>query len=199
MEGLDGHFSNGKLQYKIFAAGIGWATGLILRKAPISGSSTTRTLLPLFSFDNAIFIPPCIVCKYCDIVFASHFLCPKWAAARQTGSKSKSKVQEPNIATGLRNASIYTNRSFTGTFLSRRIGTPWKQPAIGDCCLKSFFQLSRHGGCIQAIRVPPNPFFFSEEKKSMFRKLIFVFLTETLEGCSSTLCQCFLTHLHVES
>ena len=45
---------------------------------------------PLFSYDNdAIFISSCIVCKYCHIVFASHFLCPKWAAARQTGSKSK--------------------------------------------------------------------------------------------------------------
>ena len=93
MEGLDGHSSNGKLQYKIFAAGIGWATGLILRKAPISGSSTTMTLFPLFSYDNdAIFISSCIVCKYCHIVFASHFLCPKWAAAWQTGSKSKSQV-----------------------------------------------------------------------------------------------------------
>ena len=90
VDGLDGHFSNGKLQYKIFAAGIGWATGLMLRKAPIFGSSTTRTLFPLFSYDNAIFISSCIVCKYCHIVFASHFLCPKWAAARQTGSKSKS-------------------------------------------------------------------------------------------------------------
>ena len=43
----------------------------------------------LSSYDNdAIFISSCIVCKYCHIVFASHFLCPEWAAARQTGSKS---------------------------------------------------------------------------------------------------------------
>ena len=77
---------------KIFAAGIGWAPGLILRKAPISGSSTTRTLFPLFSYDNdAIFISSCIVSRYCHLVFAFHFLCPKWAAARQTGSKSKTK------------------------------------------------------------------------------------------------------------
>ena len=92
MEGLDGHFSNGKLQYKIFVAGIGWAPGLILRKAPISGSSTTRILFLLFSYDNAIFISSCISCKYCHIVFASHFLCPKWAAAQQTGAKSKKKM-----------------------------------------------------------------------------------------------------------
>ena len=59
-------------------------------------SSTTRTLLTLFSYDSdAIFISSCIVCKYCDIVFASHFLCPKWAAARQTGSKSKKKSVPP--------------------------------------------------------------------------------------------------------
>ena len=58
----------------------------------ISGSSTTRTLFPLFRYDNdAMFISSCIVSKYCHIVFASHFLCPKWAAARQTGSKSKSQ------------------------------------------------------------------------------------------------------------
>ena len=68
VEGLDGHFSNGKLQYKFFAAGIGSASGLILRKATISGSSTTRTLFPLFSYDNdAIFISSCIVCKYCTL------------------------------------------------------------------------------------------------------------------------------------
>ena len=87
VEGLDSYFSNGKLQYKIFAAGIGWATGLTLRKTPIYGSSTTRTLFPLFNYD-AIFISSCIVCRYC-LVFASHFLCPERAAARQTGSKSK--------------------------------------------------------------------------------------------------------------
>ena len=93
MEGLDGHFSNGKLQYKNFCRWHRLGDCLILRKAPISGSSTTRTLFPLFSYDNdAIFISSCIVCKCCHIVFASHFLCPKWAAARQTGSKSKVKV-----------------------------------------------------------------------------------------------------------
>ena len=110
MDGLDGHFSNGKLQYKIFAAGIGWASGLMLRKAPIFGSSTTRTLFPLFSYDNAIFISSCIVCKYCHIVFAPHFLCPKWAAARQTGSKSKKnkiKIQQFFVYKMLNQHDIY--------------------------------------------------------------------------------------------
>ena len=73
----------------------------MLRKAPIFGSSTTRTLFPLFSYDNAIFISSCIVCKYCHIVFASHFLCPKWAAARQTGSKSKSKKDLCKLLPGI--------------------------------------------------------------------------------------------------
>lgn len=41
--------SYGKLQYKIFAAGITGATGLTLPETPISGSNTTPTSFPLSS------------------------------------------------------------------------------------------------------------------------------------------------------
>ena len=49
VEGLDAHLPNGKLQYKIFAAGITGATGLTLPETPISGSNTTPTSFPLSS------------------------------------------------------------------------------------------------------------------------------------------------------
>ena len=67
MEGLDHHFSNGKLQYKMFVAGMGGATGWILPKTLISGSSVTWILFPLIS-DDVIFTFLCIICL--DIVFA---------------------------------------------------------------------------------------------------------------------------------
>ena len=37
-------------------------------------------------------ISSCIVskyCRYCHIVFASHFLCPRWTPARQAGSRTQ--------------------------------------------------------------------------------------------------------------
>ena len=54
MGGLDVHFFNGKLLYKIFAAGTTYATGLTLPEAPTLGSNTTPTPFPLAS-DDVIF------------------------------------------------------------------------------------------------------------------------------------------------
>ena len=70
MEDLDGHFANGKFQYNIFAAGIRWATGLILPETLIFGSNTTPTSFPLFS-DDVIFTLSCIVCTYNVLRFSS--------------------------------------------------------------------------------------------------------------------------------
>ena len=47
VESLDAHFSNGKLHYKIFAAGITWAPGLTSPETTISGSNTIPTPFPL--------------------------------------------------------------------------------------------------------------------------------------------------------
>ena len=87
MEGLDVFSSNGKLQYKFFAAGITWTTGLTLPETPISGSNTTPTPCPLPNDDFPFHV--FIRNLYIQCVFAFHFLCPKWAAARHTGSKSQ--------------------------------------------------------------------------------------------------------------
>ena len=70
MEGLDSHYSNGKIQYKIFAAGINGATGLILPETPISGSNSTPPAFPLFS-DDVIFLFSCQICTYNDLRFTS--------------------------------------------------------------------------------------------------------------------------------
>ena len=84
---LDAHSSNSKLQCKIYAAGITWETGLTLPETPISGSTTTPTScrFPSDDFPFHVFIRS----LYIQCVFAFHFLCPKWAAARHTGSTSK--------------------------------------------------------------------------------------------------------------
>ena len=42
---------------------------------------------------DVVFISSCIDCTY--NAFAFHFLCPNWAAARHTGSKSKKKSKLP--------------------------------------------------------------------------------------------------------
>ena len=76
---------SGKLQYKNFAAGITAATGLRWRKTAICGSNTTWTRF-LLSNDNVpfhVFI--------CSLYIQCFLLCPKWAATRPTGSKSKSR------------------------------------------------------------------------------------------------------------
>ena len=81
MEGLDGHFFNGKLQYTIFAAGITWAPGLTLPATPISRLYFLCPDMMLFSlFLNYSLYIQC---------FAFHVLCPKWATARHTGAKSQ--------------------------------------------------------------------------------------------------------------
>ena len=81
MEGLDGHFFNGKLQYTIFAAGITWAPGLTLPATPISRLHFLCPDMMLFSlFLNYSLYIQC---------FAFHVLCPKWATARHTGAKSQ--------------------------------------------------------------------------------------------------------------
>ena len=72
VEGLDGHSSTGKIPYKIFAAGINGATGLILPKTPVSGPNTTPTAFPVFR-DDVIFLFSCKICTYNDLRFT--FLC----------------------------------------------------------------------------------------------------------------------------
>ena len=70
MEGLDGHFFNGKLHYTILAAGITWAPGLTLPATPITGSSTRPTSFPLSRHD-VVFTFSNIVCTYNVLRFTS--------------------------------------------------------------------------------------------------------------------------------
>ena len=102
--GLDGHFSNGKLQYKNFADGVTWAMGLILFKTPISGSSTTTTtaLFPLFSIMLSSFF-------HVPFVYRFHIGLLLFNAARHIGSKSKSKSKVVSHATWKRNKSYHIN------------------------------------------------------------------------------------------
>lgn len=67
---MDGHSSTGKIPYKIFAAGINGATGLILPKTPVSGPNTTPTAFPVFR-DDVIFLFSCKICTYNDLRFTS--------------------------------------------------------------------------------------------------------------------------------